>query len=177
MFESILPIIELFFRILLAIIFAGAAISKLRNRGEFHGIVRNFRLLPESVDGIFAATLPWAELAIAGLLLIGGGVTAYSGAAAAALLLVFASAIAINIARGRREIDCGCYRDGPRQGLSWFLVARNFVLASAALFVASQPTMPGLFSLAHVALATAAAAVSVVLYLCAAQLQAMRPRH
>ncbi|WP_052699347.1 MauE/DoxX family redox-associated membrane protein [Hyphomicrobium sp. 99] len=175
MLGSMLPVLELFLRILLAIIFAGAAVSKLRNIGEFHGVVRNFKLLPEALDGIFASSLPWVELAIAGFLLVGSGLHRYAGAAAGLLLFVFAIAMAVNIVRGRREIDCGCFRDGLRQELSWLLVARNVVLAAAALFVASQEA-PATMAFANVALASAAAAISIVLYFSAVQLQALRQK-
>jgi hypothetical protein len=47
-----------------------------------------------------------------------------------ALLLVFAAAMAINIRRGRTQIDCGCGLSALRQGLGWPLVARNLALAA-----------------------------------------------
>src|SRR6185437_12643335 len=122
MLVSSLPMIDLFLRFLLALVFAVAAISKLQNADEFHGVVRNFRLLPEAVDGALAAALPWVELVIAASLLLGIATFA-SGAIAGVLLLVFAAAIAINIVRGRTEIDCGCFRQGMRQRLNWALVA------------------------------------------------------
>ena len=40
----------------------------------------------------------------------------------------------VNLARGRDQIDCGC--GGDSHPLSWWLVARNAVLAAAALAVA-----------------------------------------
>src|SRR5690606_18541931 len=107
MMVSSVPTIDLFLQFLLAIVFGGAAISKIQNADEFHGVVRNFRLLPARVDGAFAFALPWVELAIAASLLTGIG-SHVAGALAGALLIVFAVAIAINIARGRTEIDCGC---------------------------------------------------------------------
>ena len=58
MLVSSFPMIDLFLQFLLALVFAGAAVSKLQNADEFHGVVRNFRLLPQAVDGAFAAALP-----------------------------------------------------------------------------------------------------------------------
>ena len=49
--------------------------------------------------------------------------------AAAALLILFAVAMGINIRRGRRHIDCGCFQSALKQTLSWILVARNAGLA------------------------------------------------
>ena len=40
-----------------------------------------------------------------------------------ALLAIYGVAIAINLVRGNRRIDCGC--GGAGQGLSWFLVGRK----------------------------------------------------
>jgi hypothetical protein len=58
------------------------------------------------------------------------------------LLAVFAVAMAVNLVRGRTQIDCGCslgYGGGP--SLGWGLIARN--LAIAALLVCG-PVAPGL---------------------------------
>ena len=44
---------------------------------------------------------------------------------------LYGGAIAVNLRRGRYLIDCGC--GGPGQGLSWFLVARNAILAGIAV--------------------------------------------
>jgi hypothetical protein len=48
---------------------------------------------------------------------------------------MFSAAIAINIARGRRDIDCGCFGAALRQGLSGWLLVRNLALAGAAVAV------------------------------------------
>jgi hypothetical protein len=56
------------------------------------------------------------------------------GAWLAALLLSgFAAAIAINLARGRKAIDCGCFQSALRQPLRIVLVARNLLLVAAIL--------------------------------------------
>jgi uncharacterized membrane protein YphA (DoxX/SURF4 family) len=165
--------IDLFLRFLLALVFAAAAISKLRNAEEFYGVVRNFRLLPEAVNGAFAAALPWVELVIAASLLLGIATFA-SGVAAGALLLVFAAAIAINIFRGRTEIDCGCFRQGMRQRLSWALVARNIALCTAALWVALQPGWSKAVGAHDLVIAALAAASVAIIYLCANELSALR---
>jgi hypothetical protein len=51
---------------------------------------------------------------------------------AAGLLLLFALAMGINLRRGRRHIDCGCFQNALKQTLSWALVMRNVVLALLA---------------------------------------------
>jgi hypothetical protein len=52
---------------------------------------------------------------------------------AALLLLVYALAIAINLARGRRDLDCGCAGPGNRRPVRGMLVARNLLYAAMAL--------------------------------------------
>jgi uncharacterized membrane protein YphA (DoxX/SURF4 family) len=167
------PMIDLALRFLLAMVFAGAAISKLQNAEEFHGVVRNFRILPRAVDGAFAFALPWIELAVAASLVTGFALVE-GAAAAGTLLAVFAVAIAINIARGRTEIDCGCFRHGLRQKLSWSLVARNSVLAAAAVWITAQPTWPREVTAYDVAIAALAALSLVLTYLCAVELASIR---
>jgi hypothetical protein len=56
----------------------------------------------------------------------------YGAVAAIALLALYSAAIALNLARGRRDIDCGCLGPGHRQPLSEWLVARNAAAAIAA---------------------------------------------
>jgi uncharacterized membrane protein (Fun14 family) len=51
---------------------------------------------------------------------------------AAMLLGLFALAMAINVGRGRTEIDCGCFRDTLRQRISYASVLRNLLLAAVA---------------------------------------------
>lgn len=114
------------------IVFVEAGLAKLRHRDIVPGVVANYRLLPESMVEPVATLLPLVELGL-GLGLIAsvltGGTLSLLGLPAAALFLVFAWAMAINIRRGRRAIDCGCGRSQLRQPLSWGLVARNGVLA------------------------------------------------
>jgi len=49
------------------------------------------------------------------------------------LLAIYAAAIAVNLRRGRRELDCGCMGFGRRRSISPGMVWRNVVLALALL--------------------------------------------
>ncbi|WP_421846837.1 MauE/DoxX family redox-associated membrane protein [Novosphingobium sp.] len=120
-----------------ALVFFQAAIPKFQHRDLLAGVVANYRLLPAGLVGPVARMLPLAEMGAAvSLLLIHHGLGA---APAFALLLVFAAAMAINLMRGRSQIDCGCGRSQLRQPLSWLLVARNLVLAALLLPRLVQP--------------------------------------
>jgi hypothetical protein len=117
----------------LAFLLLSAAWHKVVAHAEFLAALDDYRLLPPSLVRPFAAVLPGAEAALAAGWLAGGGRTV--AAATAALLLAYAAALAVNLRRGRRQIDCGCgFRGatGSDLPLSWWLVARNVVLASLA---------------------------------------------
>jgi uncharacterized membrane protein YphA (DoxX/SURF4 family) len=129
--EQALPLLGVAASVAVALLFAVAGIDKLRHRDLLPGVIANYRLLPDALVAPAAALLPGVELLVAvGLLL---GFAPLAPMVAIALLLVFAAAMAINIGRGRRHIDCGCGHVGLRQQLGWSQVARNLVLATALL--------------------------------------------
>lgn len=115
--------------LVLATVFAAAAATKLRAPEVFAGVVENYRLLPAALVRPAALALPPAELAAAVGLLVPATRPA-AAALAVLLLLLFAAAMAINLARGRREIDCGCFVGPLRQRVGWPLVGRNLLLAA-----------------------------------------------
>jgi uncharacterized membrane protein YphA (DoxX/SURF4 family) len=129
--------IALAIRVLLALVFLTAAFGKIRHRLTFQGVVANYRLMPEIAVPAFALLLPLVEAAVAGALLFAPPF--WPEVSAAILLVVFAAAMAINIWRGRRHIDCGCFQSALKQTLSWTLVARN---AGLALLLAVPAAVP-----------------------------------
>jgi uncharacterized membrane protein YphA (DoxX/SURF4 family) len=123
------PSIALAGRLLGALVFGAAVAGKIRHRHELAGVVANYHLFPEPL----AASVAWMVVALECLVvlsLVSGAWLAAGAALAIALLAGFALAMGINLARGRREIDCGCFQSGLRQRLSTALVARNVVLAA-----------------------------------------------
>jgi Methylamine utilisation protein MauE len=119
-------------RAALALLLAAAARHKLADRGRFRAVLAEYRLLPARLVSVGAGLVIVAEVGIAAALVVPALRTPALGAAAA-LLLAYAAAIAINLARGRRHIDCGCAGPAARRALSGWLVARNAVVAAAAL--------------------------------------------
>ena len=119
--------IALAIRVLVALVFLTAALGKVRHRLAFQGVVANYRLMPEIAVPAFALLLPPVEAAVAAALLFAP--SSWPEESAAILLVLFAAAITINIWRGRRHIDCGCFQSALKQTLSWTLVARNAGLA------------------------------------------------
>jgi uncharacterized membrane protein YphA (DoxX/SURF4 family) len=121
-------------RIAAALIFFTAAFGKMRRWDTFEGIVANYRLLPDSLNRGVTWALPPGELMLAIALTLG---VAGAEIVAGGLLCVFAAAVAINLARGRTYIDCGCFDASLRQTLRWSLVVRNAALA-LLLFAAAR---------------------------------------
>lgn len=132
------PVLTLTASASLALVFAASSLGKLRAWEEFAGVVHNYRLLPERSVRPVACTLPVLEAAVAAGFVIAPA-RPYAAAAAIALLVVFSAAVAVNLARGRRHIDCGCFRFAMRQPLSWWLVGRNGVLIAMAVAALPSP--------------------------------------
>ena len=159
-------------RLVLAAVFAMAALAKLRAFDEFVGVVHNYRVLPELLVRPVAYALPPFEAAIALALLL-EPTRSVGAAGAAALLAVFALAMAVNLARGRVEIDCGCFAATLRQRISWALVGRNVALmALAALAIPSSGVARALTWLDAVTI-IAASSSAVLLYVVFTQLRSM----
>jgi uncharacterized membrane protein YphA (DoxX/SURF4 family) len=126
------PTIDLTLRTALALLFAVAALHKLRAPGRFRAILDDYRLVPAALGPPAAVLVVAAELAVAAALLV-PALRPVGGALAALLLGAYALAIGVNLARGRRDIDCGCAGPASRRTLSGGLVVRNAILAVGAL--------------------------------------------
>jgi hypothetical protein len=122
------PVLGVALRVTLSLLLLTAAIHKLRDLRSFRATLAEYRLLPPSTVAVGAAATPAVELALA----VGLHVAPRDAlAGTAALLVVYAAAMAINLARGRRDLECGC--GGRRRTISGTLVARNTTLAALAV--------------------------------------------
>ena len=111
-----------------------AAWHKISTQREFVAALGEYRLLPQLLLRPTGVVLPAAEAAL-GLGWLTGFAPQVVALLSAALLGVYAVAMAINLWRGRVHISCGCGfggASGEDQPLSWWLVARNLVLAAVA---------------------------------------------
>jgi uncharacterized membrane protein YphA (DoxX/SURF4 family) len=127
-------------RLLIALTFARGVYTKLRHYEEFIGVVAAYRLVPELLVRGTARAVLLLEGAAACCLMTGYALT-WGAWLAVMLLCLFAVAIAINLARGRTEIDCGCFRNNLRQRIGPDLLVRNGVLAAIACLPAiADPT-------------------------------------
>jgi uncharacterized membrane protein YphA (DoxX/SURF4 family) len=126
-------------RFVLAGVWAWAGVAKLGDPDAAVRAVRAYDILPEGLVKPFAWGLPFVELALAVLLLL--GIASRPAAwASAALLLVFIGATASVWARGL-QIDCGCFGGGGRSstGAAGYLrdMGRDGLLLCLALLVAA----------------------------------------
>ena len=124
------PAISWILRAGLAALMAIAAIHKSSDFGSFVQTLRDYRVLPEALAGWAAALVVALEVSLALALLV-PAFASLAALACASLLAVYSAAIAANLARGRRHIDCGCMGPSARQPLSGGLLARNAALIAA----------------------------------------------
>jgi hypothetical protein len=131
------PALQLALHAAAALLFLGAAAHKLRDFAGFRAALEAYAVLPAAAVPAAAAALTAGE-AVLGVACAVPGVAAGACLAGALLLAVYGGAIALNLARGRRWIDCGCGGPGGRRPLSPALVARNAALV-AGLLLAAPP--------------------------------------
>ncbi|MCE7764245.1 MauE/DoxX family redox-associated membrane protein [Pseudomonas putida] len=158
----------------LAALLASAASHKLRDRRAFNGIVRAYQVLPATLAPVATASLALAELALALALLL----PAWRASAAlgvALLMVLYASAIGLNLWRGRRDIDCGCSGPGAAQPLRPVLLLRNLVIALLA-GLAALPMAERALGVLDIFVVIAAAAVALLLHVTVDGLLANQPR-
>lgn len=111
-------------------VLAGA--RKLRAPREHAAYIDAYELLPDSRGRLVLVPLALAEVTAACALVIES--TRDAGAALSLLLLlIYSAAIAINLWRGRVDIDCGC--SGVASRLSGWLLLRNSILMLCAVLV------------------------------------------
>jgi uncharacterized membrane protein YphA (DoxX/SURF4 family) len=103
--------------------------------------VDGYAVFPDPVVRIVAAVLPWLEIAIATLLILGLFVR-FAGVATAVLTLMFIAGMAQAKARGL-EIDCGCFgAGGAGDGVSWWDILRDIPIVLAGMYLALRPEGP-----------------------------------
>lgn len=122
-------------RLLLGVIFIAASIDKIWHPGAFAEAVHNYQLLPEAAINLTAIVLPWLELVLGALLILGiwlpGAVLL-----ANVLLVCFFSALLFNIARGL-DVHCGCFTTSAEgdPATTWYVIRdASFLIVGGFLF-------------------------------------------
>ena len=121
-------------RLVLGAVFAYAAFTKLRQPWVLFAIsINSYQILPEWAAVFLAHTLPWFEMALGLVLLI--GVKLRWTAAAAASVLIFFFAAMLRAYFKNMGIDCGCFGFGERLGP--LTIARDATLLALAIALAA----------------------------------------
>jgi len=122
-------------RIILGGIFIYASIDKIAFPGHFANIIRGYNIIPESLVDLTAFILPWIELII-GILIVIGLFVRESSIILTSLLIIFLLSIIIQATKGPIE-DCGCFGKMPfiSSSNSYFLIIRNLVLISLSIMI------------------------------------------
>lgn len=166
------PVVGVVLRASLSVLFAAAAWHKLRDGSAFRATLRDYQLLPAGLVPWAVPALVFAELFVAGgLWLRPWGVLA--GALAVFLLGVYSLAIAVNLARGRRRIDCGCLGPASQQSISASLLVRNAVLGVGSGTVLLPTSQRALHFWVDGLTAVAGVATLVLLFVAVNQLMAL----
>jgi hypothetical protein len=134
------PVLRIALALGLGWVLLEAGLHKLRNLPHFAAVIDDYRLLPAGAGRVLVRPLGVLEALVAVSLLV--PLTHRTGLLGAALLFaLYFCAMGVNLARGRREIDCGCGAPGQGQVISVALLARNALLAVAALWLALAPAV------------------------------------
>jgi len=147
-----------------ALLFASAAVQKLRDLGRFAEVFAAYAVLPPALGPGVAWAIPVLELSVA-LGLLSSRARPYASGIGMLLLLAYAAAMAVNLRRGRRDIACGCGSADDRRPIAAWMSWRNLALATL-LGLAPQPWNARALGFTDALTIGFALAVTVVVYLC-----------
>ncbi|MFD2169221.1 MauE/DoxX family redox-associated membrane protein [Tumebacillus lipolyticus] len=128
--------------VVIGMIFMSTGWSNFKKLEEHTGIIMAYKILPSRMASVFAKVDVWFQLLVSVLLLLGLFRQAALGIVTV-LLLLYATAISVNMWRGRREISCGCGGVMGDHHLSWSLVVRNVLLAFVSGWLITVPVSLG----------------------------------
>jgi uncharacterized membrane protein YphA (DoxX/SURF4 family) len=135
------PWLTLLARLILGVVLLVAGALKVPNLPKSAMAVRAYELLPIPIANFLGYTLPWIEIGL-GLLLIVGVTVKISGALGSLTMLAFIIAIAQAWARGL-SIDCGCFGGGgaidPEDTKYFSEIIRDIGLLALGIFLYLYP--------------------------------------
>ena len=129
-------------RVALGAIFLYAAYSKLYFDGAWHlhdyhfffaMAIDSYKMLPLSVVEWMARILPWFELLLGALLIVGIGLR-WAGSITTALLLVFMGAMTRAKILGL-EINCGCFGNNEKLGTATLIRDSSLLVLALAVTI------------------------------------------
>jgi uncharacterized membrane protein YphA (DoxX/SURF4 family) len=118
-----------------ALLLLAAGGHKLLRRQRARSVITEFAGVAYPLAGVVAAVVAAAEIS-AGLLICVPEVRGVGAIMAAVIWIIYLVYIVRAIARGRRDLDCGCSFGGGHAPLGLFQIVRNIILAAGAVLVA-----------------------------------------
>jgi uncharacterized membrane protein len=162
------PAVGLLLVATVALLFASAGVHKLRDLRRFDEIFAAYEVLPAVSRRHVSWLVPVLELAVAAGLLFEKS-RLYAALAGIVLLLAYASAIGINLRRGRRDLACGCGGPDERRPIAPWMVWRNGVIA-LSLVCALAPWTTRALGFTDAVTVTFGLLTLALIYLCIDQL-------
>jgi len=124
-------------RWILGVVFISASFDKIIHPAEFSEAIYNYQILPDVIINLTAIILPWLELILGIMLIIGiwmPGVVVITNF----ILIAFMGSLIFNMARGL-DIYCGCFSTSAIQSsIDIYIVLRDasfLILSMYLLFV------------------------------------------
>lgn len=148
-------------------LFAQAALHKFRAPEGYRQLIAVY-LETDTVSRATVWLIACVELALALMLLL--PVSRHAGLAGSALMLLgYSGLMALQLLRGRKNIQCGCAGPASTTTITPALVARNIICVLLALW-AMVPAMAAATSVLSMGLSIFIAVFSILIYLSSEQM-------
>ena len=120
--------ISLLVRMVLGVMFIYASFHKIAEPRQFAVDIATYQILPLYLINLQAIILPWLELMVGGLLIVGFCIKGTS-LLAGAMLMMFTTAIAVALFKGL-QLSCGCFASSSmdQAPISSLTLIRDFIL-------------------------------------------------
>ena len=164
------PVIAYWLIAAFSLLYGEAASHKWRSLPHFRAVLARYDVMPSRLIPLATPLIAALESAVA----IGLWFPSIRRAATQAgvtLLLLYAMAIALNLQRGRRDLDCGCSGPLDRRPIASWMVVRNVLLA-AVLGLSQGPWQTRAFESVDALTLSAGLLVTALIYRAADQLLA-----
>jgi uncharacterized membrane protein YphA (DoxX/SURF4 family) len=127
--------LQFWVRSIVGVIFIAASIDKILKPAAFAQMIFNYQILPDAFINVTVIVLPWVELVLGSLLVLG---LLFPGTVVLAnlLLLAFFGSLLFNLARGL-DIHCGCFSSNTQGNplTTWYIIRDAvFLLLGGYLF-------------------------------------------
>jgi hypothetical protein len=157
------PIYSHIVAILVAFVFAHAAVHKVLDYARHVGIVADYQVMPAWFVPFLAPLVIVLEFAAAVLALL-PATRSMGLILAAGLLLAYLFSIGLNLLRGRTSIDCGCGWGSQKHPISGWLLIRNLLFVGVTLSALLPHTNRSLHLADWILIALASPAVIAIYY-------------